>query len=79
MSVKRCDMCFQDKAGLIPVVPRANAMVCKACGYKVKQVIGFLEYHDCTISYQAKLADQSLPGKEAAITKSKSKISKTDS
>lgn len=57
--VKRCDMCFQDKAQLAPVIPHAKVEVCKACGYKANQVIGFLEYHGVKLSYQEELTSTS--------------------
>lgn len=58
MTVTRCDMCFQDKAELQPVIPHAPANVCKACAYKAKQVIGFLEYHGIVFVYQPKMTDE---------------------
>lgn len=51
MVIKRCDMCFQDKSGLMPIIPGCKAVVCKACGYKVNQVSGFLEYHGISLRY----------------------------
>lgn len=52
---KRCDMCFQFKDPLVPVIPKAHTQVCKACSYKVSQVTGFLEYHGVTLAYQPEL------------------------
>jgi len=51
MKVKRCDMCFQDKASLTPVIPGCPAIVCKACAYKISQVVGFLEYHGVSLQF----------------------------
>lgn len=68
MPIKRCDMCFMDKAGLEPIVPHATAVVCKACAYKARQVIGFLEYHGVVLTYQQPL--------DFGDAKSKSKASK---
>jgi len=49
-------MCFQDKAGLSPVLPGMPTVVCKACAFKVNQVLGFIAYCGGTISYQPELA-----------------------
>lgn len=51
MAIKRCDMCFQDKPALTPVLPGASAMVCKACAYKVGQVLGFIAYHGGVVQW----------------------------
>ncbi len=59
MTVKRCDMCFQDKPELQPVIPHAPVSVCKACAYKARQVIGFLEYHGIIFAYQPKMLEES--------------------
>ncbi len=56
VKVKRCDMCFQDKAGLSSVLPGMPTVVCKACAFKVNQVLGFIAYYGGTISYQPELA-----------------------
>lgn len=52
---KQCMLCFKYTDTLQPVVKGAHAQVCKACGYKVNQVVGFLEYHKVTITYQPDL------------------------
>ncbi|GAI01284.1 unnamed protein product, partial [marine sediment metagenome] len=52
MKAKRCDMCFQDKPGLQPIVPGCPANVCKACAYKITQTMGFLEYHGVGLTYK---------------------------
>lgn len=49
---KRCDFCFQEKTPLMPVLPKVNVEVCKACSYKLQQVIGFLEYNRIHLVYQ---------------------------
>lgn len=54
---KQCDFCFQFKDPLVPVIPKANVRVCKACSYKVQAVIGFLTYHKMTLEYQPELED----------------------
>lgn len=56
---KRCDMCFQEKQGLQPVVPGMPAQVCKACNYKISQVMGFLQYQGAVVSYQPRLSKNS--------------------
>lgn len=53
---KQCDMCFQHKETLVPVLPKMPTMICKACSYKVNQVIGFLEYHNGIFTYQPELS-----------------------
>ncbi len=60
MPVKRCDMCFQDKAGLSPVLPGMPTVVCKACAFKVNQVLGFIAYCGGTVSYQTALTAEVL-------------------
>ncbi len=57
MSVKRCDMCFQDKSALAEVMPGCPAVVCKACRYKIQQVVGFLEYHEISLQYHFPLPE----------------------
>jgi len=58
---KRCDMCFQPKETLMPVLPKMPTNVCKACSYKIGQVIAFLEYHNATLSYQPELSKETPP------------------
>lgn len=58
MGVKRCDMCFQEKSVLVPVLPSMPAMVCKACSYKVQQVLGFIVYHGGVLTYQQELTQE---------------------
>lgn len=55
MPIKRCDMCFQEKSTLQPVVPSSGISVCKACFYKCQSVIGFLEFHGVRVVYQQSL------------------------
>lgn len=52
----RCDMCFQEKQALVPILPGVQVSVCKACSYKVDQVRGFLEYHGIRLEYQSELS-----------------------
>ena len=71
---KQCDMCFQFKEQLQPVLAKAEARVCKSCGYKVNQVVGFLEYHNMSVSYQPKLIkDPPLPPPDEKLTGRKGK------
>ena len=51
MVVKRCDMCFQDKPALQPIMPGCPANACKACTYKILQVVAFLEYNRVKLQY----------------------------
>lgn len=53
--MKQCDMCFQFKDPLVPVLDSCPARVCKACAYKIGQVTGFLSYHKAVLSYQPEL------------------------
>lgn len=57
----RCDFCFQDKMGLEPPVPRLKVRVCKACNYKVQQVIGFLIHSGAGIFVQPELEPEEKP------------------
>lgn len=52
MPANRCDMCFNIKNPLVPVIGKADVRVCKACSYKANQVIGFLEYHGIKLQYE---------------------------
>jgi len=52
---KQCDFCFQFKDPLLPILPKANVRVCKACSYKAQAVIGFLTYHGMILEYQPEL------------------------
>jgi len=52
---KRCDFCFQAKESLVPILPKVDVLVCKACSYKLQSVIGFLEYHQIRLIYQGEL------------------------
>ena len=57
MRIERCCMCFQPKNPLVEVVKGMPALVCKACGFKIVSVMGFLEYHGAVIAYQRELFD----------------------
>ena len=52
---KQCSMCFQPKESLQEVVPRSGAVVCKSCNYKIRSVIGYLEYYNIRLVFQAPL------------------------
>ena len=54
---KQCDMCFQFKDPLVPVLEGVKAKVCKACNFKLSASIGFLQYHGITLEYQPTLLD----------------------
>ena len=58
---KQCDMCFQFKDPLVPVLPKMPTSICKACSYKVGQVTGFLQYHKVVLSYQPQLSLENPP------------------
>lgn len=68
----RCDLCFKDKIGLQPVLPKCPAKVCKGCFYEIDRVIGFLEHYGVTASHQSSF---SLPEKSR---KSKSRPQKKE-
>jgi len=61
--MKQCDFCFRHKEQLAPPYPKIPAVVCKACAYKVEQVIGFLEHYGGVITYQAQLETPPNPPK----------------
>lgn len=48
----QCAMCFQHKQELITIHPDLPPLVCKACGYKVNAVVGFMEYHGLCMVYR---------------------------
>lgn len=58
---KQCAFCFQFKDPLIPVLPSMPTRVCKACGYKLGQAVGFLQYHHAMIAYQPPLLKETPP------------------
>jgi len=69
-----CDFCFRDKSPLQPVYPRATANVCKACGYQIERVIGFLRHSGIALIAQGELSDAKktpLPPKVAGALRSK--------
>jgi len=82
----RCDFCFQAKSLLEPPVPRLTVRVCKACNYKIQQVIGFLEHSGAGIYVQPQLqSEEKTPptppakrNKTPKATKSKKKASKEE-
>ncbi len=47
----QCDMCFQRKEGLMPVLSGMKVYVCKSCAYKLQSITGFLEYHGVNLEY----------------------------
>jgi len=49
----RCDLCFKEKAGLQPPLPKCEAKVCKGCFYDVDRIVGFLEHYGVTFIQQA--------------------------
>jgi len=56
-----CDFCFRDKSPLQPVYPRATANVCKACGYQIERVIGFLRHSGISLVPQGELSTKKTP------------------
>jgi len=49
---KQCQMCFKTTDSLRPAEKNCPAQVCKACGYKIDQVTGFLRYYGGQFEYQ---------------------------
>lgn len=41
----RCDMCFKEKPGLQPPMPKFPSKVCKGCFYEIDRVVGFLQHY----------------------------------
>lgn len=66
MTIKRCDMCFQDKPALTGVIQGCPANVCKACAYKISQVVGFLEYHRVKLQYALPESEETAKSKKTA-------------
>lgn len=60
-NVALCDFCFRDKTPLQPVYPRATANVCKACGYQIERVIGFLRHSGIALVAQSELSTRKAP------------------
>lgn len=84
----RCDFCFQSKP-CEPVYPRVKAQVCRACAYKVNQVIGFLAHSGIGLHIQEELdlmpsenltplPPRETPKKVRKPAKSKSKVLKPE-
>ena len=70
-----CDFCFRDKTPLQPVYPRATANVCKACGYQIERVIGFLRHSGIALVAQTELSERKGPPKPPKVAKAlRSKI-----
>ncbi len=65
----RCDMCFKEKIGLVPPIPRLDAKVCKGCFYEIDRVVGFLEHYGFVLQ-------GILGGRIEDASKSKKKASK---
>lgn len=49
---KQCQMCFKSTDNLRPAEKNCPANVCKACGYKIDQVTGFLRYYGGQFQFQ---------------------------
>lgn len=75
---KQCDFCFQFKDPLIAVLPSMPTRVCKACGYKIQQVIGFLQYHKGTFTYQPQLSNETPPAPPEKSSDRKSRAKQVD-
>jgi hypothetical protein len=52
---KQCQMCFKSTDNLRPAEKNCPANVCKACGYKIDQVTGFLRYYGGQFQFQPDL------------------------
>jgi len=50
--MKQCQMCFKTTDSLRPAEKNCPANVCKACGYKIDQVTGFLRYYGGQFQFQ---------------------------
>lgn len=82
----RCDFCFQDKSFLETPVPRIRVKVCKACNYKIQQVIGFLAHSGAGVYVQPELQpeeitppsppDKAKPSSKAPSSKKKARKKK---
>ena len=53
--MKQCQMCFKSTDNLRPAEKNCPANVCKACGYKIDQVTGFLRYYGGQFHFQPEL------------------------
>jgi len=53
----RCNLCFKEKTGLQPPLPKFPAVVCKGCFYEIDRVVGFLEHYGCKVGIQAGLPE----------------------
>ncbi len=77
-SMARCDFCFQAKALLEQPVPKIKARVCKACNYKIQQVVGFLEHSGVGIYVQPELQPEEIsPPTPPVKRKSPTKVPKS--
>lgn len=54
---KQCQMCFKTTDTLRPAEKNSPASVCKACGYKIDQVTGFLRYYGGQFIFQPELSE----------------------
>jgi len=54
---KQCQMCFKSTDILRPAEKNCPANVCKACGYKIDQVTGFLRYYGGQFQFQPDIFD----------------------
>ena len=66
-----CSLCFRHKE-LVHPIPQAEVTTCKACAYKVEQVVGFLKFYGVELSYQAKLIPPKPPQSKSSPRKRKS-------
>jgi len=65
-----CSLCFRHKE-LVRPIPQAEVTTCKACAYKVEQVVGFLKYYGVDLVYQPKLKPPSPPKSKSKSQKAK--------
>lgn len=69
---KQCQMCFKTTDSLRPAEKNCPAQVCKACGYKIDQVTGFLRYYGGQFEFQPDIFETPLtPPKATRKTKKK--------
>jgi len=70
--MKQCQMCFKTTDSLRPAEKNCPAQVCKACGYKIDQVTGFLRYYGGQFEFQPDIFETP-PAPPRATKKAKKK------
>ena len=72
MAAGTCSLCFRHKE-LVRPIPQAEVTTCKACAYKVEQVVGFLKYYGVELVYQPKLSPPKPPQSKSRPKKTKTR------